>query len=154
ALMCRPKLLIADEPTTALDVTVQAQILDLLRSLQAEFDLSVIFVTHDFGVVADLCDRVLVLYAGQIIERGTVTDVFSHPQHPYTEGLLTAMPRTAEPGTELYVIPGEVPHPRAWPTGCRFHPRCAYAAPTCRTGLVELTARNGHDEGSDGADHD
>ncbi|MBM3670864.1 MAG: dipeptide/oligopeptide/nickel ABC transporter permease/ATP-binding protein [Actinobacteria bacterium] len=140
ALMCRPKLLIADEPTTALDVTIQAQMLDLLRSLQRELDLSVIFVTHDLGVVADICDRVAVMYSGQIVEQGTVGEVFTRPQQPYTEGLLAAMPQTGRAGDALYVIPGQVPHPRAWPGGCRFHPRCAYVIDACRSERVSLTA--------------
>ena len=122
ALVCEPKLLIADEPTTALDVTVQAQILDLLRTLQQELDLSVIFVTHDLGVVADLCDRVAVMYAGQIVEYADVQSVFATPRHPYSAGLLRAMPQAGNPRDELYVIPGVVPTAAAMPTGCRFHP--------------------------------
>jgi oligopeptide/dipeptide ABC transporter ATP-binding protein len=144
ALMCRPKLLIADEPTTALDVTIQAQMLDLIRSLQRELRLSVIFVTHDLGVVADICDRVAVMYSGQIVESGVADAVFTHPQHPYTEGLLAAMPQTGRAGEALYVIPGQVPHPRVWPGGCRFHPRCAYVTESCRIELVALSpAPNG-----------
>jgi len=140
ALICRPKLLIADEPTTALDVTIQAQILDLLRNLQSELDLSVIFVTHDLGVVADLCDRVVVMYAGEVVEQGTVSEIFSRPRHPYAEGLMTAMPQTGTPGEALYVIPGQVPHPFAWPEGCRFHPRCEYAVAACAAERVPLAA--------------
>jgi oligopeptide/dipeptide ABC transporter ATP-binding protein len=153
ALMCRPKLLIADEPTTALDVTIQAQILDLLRALKDELDLSVIFVTHDLGVVADICDRVAVMYSGQIVEQGVAAEVFAHPQHPYAEGLLTAMPQTGQPGEDLYVIPGQVPHPRLWPSGCRFHPRCEYAVAACRTEAIPLdVAPNGED--ADGPAHE
>jgi oligopeptide/dipeptide ABC transporter ATP-binding protein len=144
ALICRPKLLIADEPTTALDVTVQAQILDLLRSLQRELDLSVIFVTHDLGVVADLCDRVAVMYAGQIVEQASVHTLFSSPQHPYTAGLLQAMPQAGNPRDDLYVIPGIVPSARAMPTGCRFHPRCTFTIDACTTEAVPLVpAQNG-----------
>jgi peptide/nickel transport system permease protein len=150
ALICEPKLLIADEPTTALDVTVQAQILDLLRGLQEELDLSVIFVTHDLGVVADLCDRVAVMYAGQIVEQAPVRTLFAHPQHPYTEGLLRAMPQAGSPRDELYVIPGVVPSAAVMPTGCRFHPRCAYATDDCVDRPVALSpAPNGHDAGRD-----
>ena len=152
ALMCRPKLLIADEPTTSLDVTIQAQMLDLLRSLQQELRLSVIFVTHDLGVVADICDRVAVMYSGQIVEQGAVEAVFADPQHPYTEGLLAAMPQTGRAKDALYVIPGQVPHPRAWPGGCRFHPRCAYVAEACRSETVPLTA--GLDGATADAPHD
>jgi peptide/nickel transport system permease protein len=140
ALACRPKLLIADEPTTALDVTIQAQILDLLRMLQHELDLSVIFVTHNLGVVADLCDRVAVMYAGQLVEQAKVHELFVRPQHPYTEGLLRAMPQCAASRAPLYVIPGQVPHARAYPTGCRFHPRCSYATDVCCGEPVALLA--------------
>jgi peptide/nickel transport system ATP-binding protein len=140
ALSCEPKLLIADEPTTALDVTVQAQILDLLRTLQRELGLAVVFVTHDLGVVADLCDRVAVMYAGQIVEHATVHDLFSHPRHPYTEGLLRAMPQASETRSgSLYVIDGTVPTPAAMPVGCRFHPRCGYAVAACSERAVDLT---------------
>jgi peptide/nickel transport system permease protein len=139
ALICGPKLLIADEPTTALDVTVQAQILDLLRTLQRELDLSVIFVTHDLGVVADLCDRVAVMYAGQIMEQAPVHTLFSHPRHPYTAGLLRAMPQAGSPRDDLYVIPGVVPTAAEMPSGCRFHPRCSYAVDACVTEPVPLT---------------
>jgi peptide/nickel transport system ATP-binding protein/peptide/nickel transport system permease protein len=140
ALVCRPKLLIADEPTTALDVTVQAQILDLLRVLQHELDLSVIFVTHDLGVVADLCDRVAVMYAGQIVEQAPVHDLFRRPRHPYTAGLLQAMPQAGSPQHELAVIPGVVPAPDAMPTGCRFAPRCPFAEAACSNAPVAIQA--------------
>ncbi len=139
ALICQPDLLIADEPTTALDVTVQAQILDLLRTLQAELDLAVVFVTHDLGVVADLCDRVAVMYAGQIVEQATAHELFTHPRHPYTEGLLRAMPQASQERTDaLYVIDGTVPTAAAMPTGCRFHPRCDYAVADCTERPVDL----------------
>ncbi len=141
ALSCDPKLLIADEPTTALDVTVQAQILDLIRSIQAEFGTAVLFVTHDFGVVADICERVAVMYAGEIVEEAPVHEVFVRPHHPYSEGLLASMPQAARPGERLTVIPGQVPRPGSLPDGCRFHPRCSYAQPVCIAGPVPLTRR-------------
>jgi oligopeptide/dipeptide ABC transporter ATP-binding protein len=146
ALMCEPKLLIADEPTTALDVTVQAQILDLLRSLQHDLNMSVVFVTHDLGVVADLCDRVAVMYAGQIVEQAPVGSLFARPQHPYTEGLLRAMPQAGAPRDDLYVIPGVVPTTASMPSGCRFHPRCRYATDRCAGEPVRLEpVPDGHD---------
>jgi peptide/nickel transport system ATP-binding protein len=138
ALACDPKLLIADEPTTALDVTVQAQILDVMRTLQAELGTSILFVTHDFGVVADICDRVAVMYAGQIVEQAPVAEVFGRPRHPYSEGLLVSMPQAAIAGQRLTVIPGQVPRPGEIPTGCRFHPRCAYAEAACADAPVAL----------------
>jgi peptide/nickel transport system ATP-binding protein len=142
ALSCDPKLLIADEPTTALDVTVQAQILDLIRSLQLEFSTAVLFVTHDFGVVADICERVAVMYAGQIVEEAPVDQVFARPHHPYAEGLMASMPQAAQPGQRLTVIPGHVPRPGFFPDGCRFHPRCTYVADECIHGAVPLTRRD------------
>ena len=140
ALSCEPRLLIADEPTTALDVTVQAQILDLLRSLQERLGMAVIFVTHDLGVVADLCSRVIVMYAGQVVEEATVEELFARPRHPYTEGLLAAIPQSRRGGRAAGVDPREwCPRPTAMPTGCRFHPRCPYAIAECETVPVELT---------------
>jgi peptide/nickel transport system permease protein len=138
ALVAEPKLLIADEPTTALDVTVQAQILDLLDNLRDELGLSVLFVTHDLGTVAEICDRVIVMYAGQVVEQGTVDDIFLRPQHPYTAGLLRATPHTSERGDELYVIPGTVPPPHLFPSGCRFAARCSYALESCRAAPIRL----------------
>jgi oligopeptide/dipeptide ABC transporter ATP-binding protein len=126
ALACDPKLLIADEPTTALDVTIQAQILELLNKLQSELGMSIILITHDLGVVAETCDRVIVMYAGQVFEEGPVDDVFHDPQNPYTEGLLRSMPKLGGSTERLAVIPGVVPAPTAWPVGCRFHDRCPY----------------------------
>ena len=140
ALCCQPKLLIADEPTTALDVTIQAQILDLLRSLQREFGLAVLFVTHDLGVVADICDRVSVMYAGQLVEEGPLDAFFEHPRHPYSEGLLAAMPRMAARDAALYAIPGQVPAAGAAPPGCRFMPRCRHAQPACQIDAVALSS--------------
>ncbi len=138
ALSCEPKLLIADEPTTALDVTIQAQVLDLFRSLRDDLGLAVLFVTHDLGVVADICDRVVVMYAGQVVEEAPVDDLYGRPRHPYTEGLLRAMPQIGGRGERLEVIPGRTPLPWAMPEGCRFHPRCPYAEDRCRQGEVEL----------------
>jgi oligopeptide/dipeptide ABC transporter ATP-binding protein len=126
ALSCDPKLLIADEPTTALDVTIQAQILELLNRLQEELHMAIILITHDLGVVAETCDRVIVMYAGQVFEEGPVDDVFYNPQNPYTEGLLHSIPRLGQEVERLAVIPGIVPAPTNWPSGCRFHDRCPY----------------------------
>ncbi len=131
ALAADPDLLIADEPTTALDVSIQAQILDLLRDLQAEFDMSVIFVTHDLGVVAEIADRVVVMYAGKVMERGDVFDLFADPAHPYTRALLNCRPGQ---GGDRTVIEGSLPSPMDPPDGCRFHPRCPHAVEDCRTG--------------------
>ncbi|WP_131104578.1 ABC transporter ATP-binding protein [Ornithinimicrobium sufpigmenti] len=137
ALSCDPEVLIADEPTTALDVTVQAQILDLIKSIQEERGISVIFITHDLGVVADICDRVMVMYAGQIVEGAEVHRVFEEPQHPYQEGLIAAMPRLDNKG-ELRSIPGSPPRIGRFPQGCRFHPRCPYAVEACKEGTIPL----------------
>jgi oligopeptide/dipeptide ABC transporter ATP-binding protein len=145
ALVVEPQLLIADEPTTALDVTVQAQILDLLRKLRDELNLSVLFVTHDLGAVAELCDSVVVMYAGQVVEQGAVDDIFLHPQHPYTEGLLRATPHAVERGQELFVIPGTVPPAHLFPSGCRFAARCSYARPECSAAPVPLAPVRGSD---------
>ena len=138
ALVCRPKLLIADEPTTALDVTIQAQILELLDRLQAELGMAVMLITHDLGVVAGSADRVVVMYAGQVVEQAPTPELFTRPLHPYTEGLLASVPRLdgaparAREGGRLHSIPGQVPAATAWPSGCRFHPRCPYAWDRCR----------------------
>jgi peptide/nickel transport system permease protein len=143
ALLNEPKFLIADEPTTALDVTIQAQILELLKRLQAELDMSMIFVTHDLGVVADICDRVVVMYAGQIVEQASVSDLYARPMHPYTEALLGAIPRADETREQLVSIPGVVPVPGAWSQGCRFAPRCQYAIAACSEAAVALDAVKG-----------
>ncbi|HEX4054998.1 MAG TPA: ABC transporter ATP-binding protein [Tepidisphaeraceae bacterium] len=124
ALSCRPKLLIADEPTTALDVTIQAQILELLRKLQEERGMAVMLITHDLGVVAENADAVAVMYASKIVECAPVNDLFDFPRHPYTEGLFRAMPRLGHVHQRLETIPGSVPSPSRFPTGCKFHPRC------------------------------
>ncbi|MFI6284221.1 oligopeptide/dipeptide ABC transporter ATP-binding protein [Streptomyces sp. NPDC051018] len=138
ALACDPELLIADEPTTALDVTIQAQVLDLLADLRERFSMSLLLITHDLGVVADSCDRIAVMYAGQIVEQRSVTDAFAAPGHPYTEALLAAVPHSDTDGEPLATIPGRVPPAWAWPAGCRFHPRCPYATDPCRTGAVPV----------------
>ncbi len=133
ALACEPDILIADEPTTALDVTIQAQILDLLRTMQAKNGMSIIFITHDLGVVAQLCDDVMVLYAGRVSEQGPVKDIFQNPSHPYTKGLLESIPRlTTEPKSKLKTIQGMVPSLHHMPKGCRFENRCPYAVDKCR----------------------
>jgi peptide/nickel transport system permease protein len=138
ALAGRPKVLIADEPTTALDVTVQAEILGVLRSLCANTHLAVMLVTHDWGVVADICQRVVVMYAGQVVESGPVAELVLGPLNPYTEGLLHSNPADASPRQPLVAIPGAVPQPHEWPSGCRFAPRCRYAIEACRAAPVEL----------------
>jgi peptide/nickel transport system ATP-binding protein len=132
ALAGQPALLIADEPTTALDVTVQAQMLDLLRVLNAETGAAIIFISHDLGVLAEICDEVAVMYAGQFVERGPVDELFSRPQHPYTAGLLGALPAFSEKKARLTVIPGTVPAAGAPAAGCRFSPRCPFALDECR----------------------
>lgn len=137
ALSCEPALLIADEPTTALDVTVQAQILDLVASLVQRHEMSVLFITHDLGVVSDLCDRLTVMYAGQVVESGSVSEVIGHPKHPYTEGLLSSVPKGR--GAPLAWIKGSPPAPTQLPSGCRFHPRCPYAIEECRSSPVDLS---------------
>ena len=127
ALVMRPALVIADEPTTALDVTIQAQILDLLEDLQKRFGTSILLITHDMGVVAEAASRVMVMYGGEIVEEAPVGRIFAAPHHPYTEGLLNAMPRLGQEHERLRTIPGTVPPPTNWPSGCRFHDRCPYA---------------------------
>jgi oligopeptide transport system ATP-binding protein len=132
ALLCRPALLIADEPTTALDVTVQAQILELLRELQREIGMAIVLITHDLGVVAGLCERVLVMYAGRIVEDGPVEPIFADPQHPYTQGLLGSMPRLDQASAqELTTIRGQPPNLQALPAGCAFRDRCGFAFERC-----------------------
>jgi len=138
ALSCSPKLLIADEPTTALDVTTQAQIVDLLHTLQREEDMAMIFVTHDLGVIADVADDVVVMYAGQIVEQTRSTALFTRPRHPYTEALLNSIPQLTPAGQPLQFIPGIVPRPDQVPQGCRFHPRCAHAEGACVATPVHL----------------
>jgi len=131
ALVMNPALVIADEPTTALDVTIQAQILELLRELQQKFGTSILLITHDLGVVAESVSRVIVMYGGEIVEEALVNDLFANAHHPYTEGLLNAMPHVGQERERLATIPGTVPPPTAWPAGCRFHDRCPYAWDRC-----------------------
>ena len=138
ALSCSPRLLIADEPTTSLDVTIQAQILNLLRKLQAELSFSVILITHNLGVVAQTCDRLAVLYAGRVVETGAAAEVFMHPQHPYTRGLMNAIPRPGSRGKRMAAIPGTVPSNPGSVTGCPFAPRCEFAFDRCRAEAPEL----------------
>ena len=133
ALVMNPALVIADEPTTALDVTIQAQILELLRDLQQRFGTSILLITHDLGVVAETVSRVIVMYGGEIVEEAPVGDLFASAHHPYTEGLLNAMPQVGQQRERLATIPGSVPPPTAWPRGCRFHDRCPYAWERCTT---------------------
>jgi oligopeptide/dipeptide ABC transporter ATP-binding protein len=141
ALASGPALLIADEPTTALDVTIQAQILDLLRRLQAERGMAVLLITHDLGVVAELCHRVAVIYAGRIVELASVGELFARPLHPYTRGLLECLPHPSRFGLPLASIEGAPPDLRAVPDGCRFAPRCAHAIPSCRRHEPDLDER-------------
>jgi peptide/nickel transport system permease protein len=138
AMACGPDLLIADEPTTALDVTVQAEILALLRDLSTRLAMATIVVTHDWGVLADLCDRAIVMYAGEIVELAGVEAIYREPRHPYTEGLLAANPHLAPVGPALPAIPGTVPPPSGWPAGCHFQPRCRYATDQCGAGPVAM----------------
>jgi peptide/nickel transport system ATP-binding protein/oligopeptide transport system ATP-binding protein len=138
ALACEPDLLIADEPTTALDVTVQAQILDLLRDLQAQTGMAIILITHDLGVVAEMADEVAVMYAGKVVERASGAAIFDDPQHPYTLGLLGSIPKLEEQNDRLLAIEGAVPPPFALPQGCRFNPRCVFAVEECRQRPPEL----------------
>ena len=146
ALACSPKLLLADEPTTALDVTIQAQILDLLRELQEEMNMAVILITHNMGVVAEFAHRVLVMYAGRIVERASVDDIFDQPGHPYTEGLLRSIPDLEVETRRLNAIPGAMPSPFSLPPGCSFQPRCPEARPACAErvpALIDLSDGRG-----------
>ncbi|MES1926056.1 ABC transporter ATP-binding protein [Salinisphaera sp. T31B1] len=138
ALSCEPKLLLADEPTTALDVTIQAQILELLASMRDEIGMSILMITHDLGVVAEICDRVVVMYAGQVVERAPAIPLFETPGMPYTEGLLRSMPQLGPASGRLASIPGNTPEPWNMPAGCRFHPRCPYGQPECTDRPIEL----------------
>jgi oligopeptide/dipeptide ABC transporter ATP-binding protein len=140
ALAGNPRLLIADEPTTALDVTVQGEILALLRDLRERLGMAIILVTHDWGVLADLCDRAMVMYAGEVVEEASVQEIYSSPRHPYTEALLAANPHLAPVGDLLPAIPGTVPPPSAWPDGCHFRVRCRYASKKCGIGIIPVTA--------------
>jgi oligopeptide/dipeptide ABC transporter ATP-binding protein len=146
ALSCKPALLIADEPTTALDVTIQAEILELLRGLKDDFDLSMLLITHDLGVVVETADRVAVMYAGRIVEEASVGELFHNPRHPYTEGLLRSVPRLTDEGLKrrrLETIEGTVPNLLDLPPGCKFAPRCAYVIDACTANEIELLAVDG-----------
>jgi oligopeptide/dipeptide ABC transporter ATP-binding protein len=145
ALSCRPKLLIADEPTTALDVTIQAQILDLIMDLRDEFGMAIMIITHNMGVIAETADRVLVMYAGKVIEEAQVETLFDAPLHPYTRGLLSCVPTLAQRKSRLDAIPGTLPEPGRRPPGCRFAPRCGLAIPACSAAQPALEAHGpGH----------
>jgi peptide/nickel transport system ATP-binding protein len=145
ALSCSPKLLIADEPTTALDVTIQAQIIDLLRDLNQRLGMSLILITHDMSVVAQLCSRVIVMYLGQVVEEADVFSLFDSPLHPYTRGLIRSIPPVSgEKPERLFQIDGSVPLLSQIPNGCRFAPRCPLAQPRCRENMPELSGRDGH----------
>ena len=148
ALACNPSLLIADEPTTALDVTIQAQILDLMEELQDRLGMAIIFITHDLGVVAQMAQRVVVMYAGQIVEQGPVHEIFERPCMPYTAGLISSIPRlgSAEKGQRLRTIPGNVPSLSERPDGCRFSTRCSHVSAICTEGVPALEVRSrGHE---------
>jgi len=136
ALMCEPDILIADEPTTALDVTVQAQIMELMRELQKRKGMAILLITHDMGIVAEMADDVIVMYAAQSVERGNVLSIFDHMAHPYTQGLFASRPALHKPKEKLHSIKGSVPPPDRFPAGCRFHPRCPYAMDKCFSGDV------------------
>lgn len=147
ALACEPRILIADEPTTALDVTIQAQMLELMDDLQKKLGMAIIFITHDLGVVAEVADRVVVMYAAQVVETASVEDIFRNPRMPYTAGLMNSIPRLGSSinKTRLEAIPGSVPALTSLPDGCRFHPRCAFATDACISAIPALeTASDGH----------
>ena len=138
ALCCDPELLIADEPTTALDVTIQAQILELMGRLKEQFHTAIMLITHDMGVIAEMADEVMVMYAGEVVEYAPVTELFDHPRHPYTQGLLRSIPRLDQDTQELYTIEGTVPGLNEMPEGCRFAGRCPYASQRCRDCAPQL----------------
>ena len=139
AISCEPQVMIADEPTTALDVTIQLQYLNLLKELQAESDMAILFITHDFGVVAKMCDRVAVMYAGRIVESGPVRRVFDNPSHPYTQALIASVPKMSEQRARLHTIEGQPPEFSDLPVGCRFAPRCPHADDQCRAAYPEVS---------------
>ncbi|MEK5331693.1 MULTISPECIES: ABC transporter ATP-binding protein [unclassified Lysinibacillus] len=138
ALACTPDVLIADEPTTALDVTIQAQIIDIIRNLQQQLGMSIIFITHDLGVVAEICDKIAVMYAGQVVEEGSTDSLFAKPLHPYTNGLIQSLPKLYEDQEELSTIHGTVPSPYHYPNGCRYAERCPFATELCHAQQPEL----------------
>jgi peptide/nickel transport system ATP-binding protein len=137
ALACRPSLLIADEPTTALDVTIQAQVLKLINELKSTYNMSMLMITHDLGIVAEVCDDVSIMYAGRIVEHGTLEDIFDRMKHPYTKGLFGSIPDIDNRQNELKPIKGLMPDPTDLPSGCAFHPRCDYARPECAECIPE-----------------
>ena len=141
-LACNPELLIADEPTTALDVTIQAQILELMKELQNKYNTSLLMITHNLGIVSELCQKVAVMYAGRIIEYGTVREVFSHPVHPYTIGLLNAIPKLTGERERLHAISGHVADAQNLPVGCAFHPRCEHCANRCSEEMPDMVKIN------------
>lgn len=145
ALACNPNLLIADEPTTALDVTIQAQVLEMMKDLRREFNTSMIMITHDFGIVAEICDKVAIMYAGGVVESGTLKDIFKDARHPYTIGLFEAIPNLERETEFLYQIEGLMPDPTELPTGCPFSPRCAYAEELCHTQKPDKLSIPGED---------
>ena len=140
ALACKPEILIVDEPTSALDVTVQGQMLDLLKEIQTELGTAMLFISHDMGVIAELCDQVVVMYAGEVVENSPVDELFQHPRHPYSAALLNASPEPEIVATEMFVIEGSVPPATDFPSGCRFQPRCEFAVDACGKGHVAMTA--------------
>ncbi|UWE04108.1 ABC transporter ATP-binding protein [Laceyella sacchari] len=145
AMILNPRLLIADEPTTALDVTIQAQILELMQRLNEEFGTAILLITHDLGVVAEMCDRIVVMYAGQVVEETDRYRLFRQPRHPYTQGLLQSIPKLDEQKERLYAIPGQVPNPYQMPAGCRFAPRCTQVMDVCRQAVPPLApVEQGH----------
>jgi len=138
ALICRPKLVIADEPTTALDVTIQAQVLALMNRIRSSLGTAILIISHDFGVIAEVAEKVVVMYAGRIVEQGDVRSIFRHPGHPYTRALLQSIPRLDDDRRRLYQIPGSVPEPRARPAGCPFYPRCPDRLPICANAMPAM----------------
>lgn len=144
ALLCNPDLLIADEPTTALDVTIQAQVLEIIMQLQKKFNMSLILITHDLGVVAETCDRVAIVYAGEIVEIGTVEQVYLDTKHPYTKGLFDSIPKIDEDTAKLIPIEGQMPNMAKLPSGCYFHPRCKYCQEICKKEAPPVRGENGH----------
>ena len=143
SIACSPELILADEPTTALDVTIQAQVLELMNELKEKLRTSLLLITHDLGVVAQVCDRVAIMYAGEIVESGTIAEVFDHPHHPYTIGLFGSIPSLDETAEKLKPIQGQMPDPTELPEGCAFAPRCPYATGACRTRKPEMTGVGG-----------
>ncbi len=144
ALLCNPSLLIADEQTTALDVNIQAQVLEIIKQLQKKFDMSLILITHDLGVVAETCDRVAIVYAGEIVEIGTVEQVYLNTKHPYTKGLFDSIPKIDEDTEKLIPIEGQMPNMANLPSGCYFHPRCKYCQDICKREAPPVKGENGH----------